>query len=213
PACAATSTKKAKLITKVYAVADLVIPVGQPVKRTACTEAKPCCTAACPAPIPAAHPTVVHAQVKNSAKECSVCCPACVSADCCTKTTTTSKAKSVTEENRLINLILNTVQPESWAAKGGRCTIQYFPMTMSLAISAPADVQEQVANMLATLRHEQDTSVALEVRFISVSEGFMDKAGLKWEADAKKCCEEKGDCCKAGSTCCTDYKKVKFLND
>jgi hypothetical protein len=209
PACAAKSTKKAKLITKVYAVADLVIPVGPTVGRTASTEAKPCCTEACPAPIPAAHLTVSHGQVKDAAKDCT----ACTSADCCTKTTTTSKAKPATDENRLINLIVNTVQPRSWAVHGGSCRIEYFPMTMSLAISGPADVQEQVANMLSTLRHEQDTSVALEVRFISVSEGFMEKVGLKWEADAKKCCEEKGDCCKAGSTCCTDSQKVKFLND
>jgi Flp pilus assembly secretin CpaC len=214
PACAAKSTKKAKLITKVYAVADLVIPVGQPVKGTACTEAMPCCQAACPAPIPA-----TAAKAKDLAKECTVCCPACASADCCTKTTMTSKAKPATEENRLINLIVNNVQPESWAAKGGKCTIQYFPMTMSLAISGTADVHEQVADMLATLRHEQDTQVAMEVRFISVSEGFMDKAGLKWEGDAKKCCEDKttcqgsGTCCKAPPACCADSQKVKFLND
>ena len=54
--------------------------------------------------------------------------------------------------------------------------IDYFPMTFSLAICAPVEVHKQVSEMLTALRHLQDTQVALEVRFVSVSESFMDKA-------------------------------------
>ncbi|HEV3235845.1 MAG TPA: hypothetical protein VGZ25_02585, partial [Gemmataceae bacterium] len=169
PDCAVKSTKKAKLITKVYAVADLVIPVGQPVKGTACTEAKPCSTEACPLPIPATHATVAHVKVKDAAKECTACCPACASVGCCTKATNVGTTKPVTEENRLINLIKDTVQPESCFARGGAGRIDYYPMTFSLAIRGPTEVHQQVAELLTTLRHEQDTQVAMEVRFISVA--------------------------------------------
>src|SRR5262245_16074022 len=61
-----------------------------------------------------------------------------------------------TQEDRLIRLITSTVRPGSWSDRGGPGTIQYFPLTMSLVINQTPDVQEQVADLLAALRRQQD---------------------------------------------------------
>jgi type II secretory pathway component GspD/PulD (secretin) len=86
-----------------------------------------------------------------------------------------------TDEERLMKLIQDTVAPRSWAAMGGQGTIDYFPITMTLVVNQTPDVQEQVADLLARLRHEQDTEVCLEVRVISVPECFFERLGVSAE--------------------------------
>ncbi len=83
-----------------------------------------------------------------------------------------------TDETRLIKLIQDTIAPRSWASMGGQGTIDYFPMTMTLVINQTPDVQEQVGDLLSRLRREQDTEVSLEVRIISVPEGFFEQRGV-----------------------------------
>jgi type II secretory pathway component GspD/PulD (secretin) len=84
-----------------------------------------------------------------------------------------------TEETRLIKLIQDTIAPRSWATMGGPGAIDYFPMTMTLVINQTPDVQEQINDLLAALRRLQDTEVSLEVRMISVPEGFFERFGLR----------------------------------
>jgi type II secretory pathway component GspD/PulD (secretin) len=79
---------------------------------------------------------------------------------------------SHTLEDQLIKLITTTVAPQSWDSKGGRGTIDYYPLGMALVINQTPDVQEQVAELLAALRRLQDIEVAVEVRFIATSEPF-----------------------------------------
>jgi hypothetical protein len=79
--------------------------------------------------------------------------------------------KTATCEADLIKTIQDTIAPKSWASHGGRGTIDYFPMTMTLVINQTPDIQEQIADLLEKLRREQDTQVALEVRLVSVAEG------------------------------------------
>jgi type II secretory pathway component GspD/PulD (secretin) len=84
-----------------------------------------------------------------------------------------------TREELLIKLIEDTIQPRSWSDHGGRGTIDYFPLTMSLVINQTPDVQEQVADLLAALRRLQDQEVSLEVRFVSVPESlFCERIGV-----------------------------------
>jgi type II secretory pathway component GspD/PulD (secretin) len=90
-----------------------------------------------------------------------------------------------TEETRLIKLIQDTIAPRSWATMGGPGSIDYFPMTMTLVINQTPDVQEQIADLLATLHRQQDTEVSLEVRMISVPEGFFERFGVS-PADMKR---------------------------
>jgi type II secretory pathway component GspD/PulD (secretin) len=84
----------------------------------------------------------------------------------------------VTCENDLIKTIQNTIAPKSWTSHGGRGTIDYFPMTMTLVINQTPDIQEQIADLLAALRRNQDTQVALEVRVVSVPDQFFERVGV-----------------------------------
>jgi type II secretory pathway component GspD/PulD (secretin) len=91
---------------------------------------------------------------------------------------TTQKGK--TNEEVLINLITNAVQPRSWNEMGGPGTIQYFPLTMALVINQTPDIQDQIADLLAALRRLQDQEVAIEIRFISLSDDFFERIGVNF---------------------------------
>ena len=82
------------------------------------------------------------------------------------------KAKPATREADLIRTIQDTIAPKSWASHGGRGTIDYFPMTMTLLVNQTPDVQEMIADLLGKMVREQDTQVVLEVRLVSIAEGF-----------------------------------------
>jgi type II secretory pathway component GspD/PulD (secretin) len=77
---------------------------------------------------------------------------------------------AATKREQLVQLIQNAIAPKSWATAGGPGTIDYFPMTMTLVINQTPAIQEQVADLLAALRHLQEVDVALEVRLVTVSE-------------------------------------------
>jgi general secretion pathway protein D len=85
-----------------------------------------------------------------------------------------------TNEAELMKLIMSTVSPRSWAEMGGPGTIDYHPMTMSLAINQTPDIQDQIADLLAALRRLQDQEVAVEVKFITVSEEFFERIGVNF---------------------------------
>ncbi len=88
------------------------------------------------------------------------------------------KGGATTRENELIQFIQETIAPRTWASMGGQGTISYFPMTMTLAINQMADVQEQISDLLNSLRRLQDVEVAVEYRLISLDEDFYEKIGV-----------------------------------
>lgn len=92
---------------------------------------------------------------------------------------------AATREDELIKLITSAVSPNSWASMGGQGTIDYFPQTMTLVINQTTDIQEQVADLLNTLRRLQDAEVAIEVRLISIAEGFFERIGLDFNINLK----------------------------
>ena len=57
-----------------------------------------------------------------------------------------------TREDWLIEQLLNTVQPASWAAHDGAGTVDYFPMAACLIVNQTPEGQKQVADRLAELR-------------------------------------------------------------
>jgi len=61
---------------------------------------------------------------------------------------------------------------------GRQGTVDYYPLTLSLAINQTPDIQDQIAELLAALRRLQDQEVAVEVRFISIAEGFYERIGV-----------------------------------
>jgi general secretion pathway protein D len=117
-----------------------------------------------------------------------------------------------TDEARLIQLIQDTVAPKSWASMGGQGTIDYFPMTMTLIINQTPDVQEQIADLLATLRREQDTQVSLEVRVVTIPDAFIERIGVDFNAkpDGEQC-PAKVQITREAAPCPTD--KGVLLND
>jgi tetratricopeptide (TPR) repeat protein len=67
-------------------------------------------------------------------------------------------SKDVTAEKRaetLMNAITTRVAPDTWAAAGGPGTIDFYPCTLGLVVNQTADVQEQVAELLESLRRQQ----------------------------------------------------------
>lgn len=90
-----------------------------------------------------------------------------------------------TLEDLLIRLITNTVAPQSWSSMGGPGTIEYYPLGMALVITQTPDIQEQIADLLAALRRLQDQQVSVEVRFISIAESFFERIGLDFNVNLK----------------------------
>ena len=76
-------------------------------------------------------------------------------------------------EDRLMAEIRRTVQPASWSANGGPGTIQYFPPTMSLVVNQTPTAHRRIAILLARMRQARETQVAIQVRFLSVTEEFL----------------------------------------
>jgi hypothetical protein len=83
----------------------------------------------------------------------------------------------LTAEDLLMRLITERIAPESWANRGGKGTLQYFPLGLSLVATQTADVQEQIAEFLAELRRLQDREdkeFTLETRIIDGKPGDED---------------------------------------
>jgi type II secretory pathway component GspD/PulD (secretin) len=93
------------------------------------------------------------------------------------------KGVSQTKEDQLIQLLQNAIEPKSWAQMGGQGTIDYFPMTMTLVINQTPDIQEQIADLLEALRRLQDAEVAVELRLISIAEGFFERIGVDFNVN------------------------------
>jgi general secretion pathway protein D len=87
------------------------------------------------------------------------------------------KQPAKTCEDRLIKLLTGTIAPESWAVKGGKGTIDYFPLGMTLVVNQTPDVQERIAGVLENLRKAQDVEVAVEVQLVRVPAGFRETVG------------------------------------
>jgi len=90
------------------------------------------------------------------------------------ETPTAQKPASINEA-RLMELIRTTIAPRSWAARGGRGTMEYYTLGMSLVVTQSPAVQEQIADLLAALRRAHDMEVALEIRVLSAAEGFFER--------------------------------------
>ncbi len=75
-----------------------------------------------------------------------------------------------TAQDQLISVVKATINPQSWDTAGGACSIEYFPLTCSMVVSAPAAMQEQVARLLAGLRWLQNQQIAVEVSLLHVSD-------------------------------------------
>lgn len=91
-----------------------------------------------------------------------------------------------TLERQLVEALTSCVAPNTWHDVGGLGTIEYYPLTLSLVVRQTADVHEQVAEMLAQMRKNQDVQVSVEVRFVCMSEAHFVKLGIDSPEGAKQ---------------------------
>ncbi len=146
-----------RLVTKTYAVADLIVPMADVTCAMPACADKPCSSV----PVTA---------VKKAEP---LPCPAGV---CCA----TGKLEAVkgTTEKHLMDLITRTIKPHTWSCQGGPAMMDYYPLGMALIITADPAMHEQIQELLQSLRRLQDVSVAMEVRVISLADGFAERIGL-----------------------------------
>ncbi len=85
----------------------------------------------------------------------------------------------------LSDLIVSTIEPDSWEEVGGEGTIKPFESTLSLVIRQTQQVHEEIRDLLEQLRRLQDLQVTIEVRFITVSDTFFERIGIDFDFDVQ----------------------------
>jgi general secretion pathway protein D len=81
----------------------------------------------------------------------------------------------------LIDLIQNTVAPQSWNTVGGQGAIQPFATNLSIVVSQTQEVHEEIGDLLEQLRRLQDLQVTIEVRFIRLNDTFFERIGVDFD--------------------------------
>jgi general secretion pathway protein D len=83
----------------------------------------------------------------------------------------------------LIELIVTTINPQSWEEVGGPGRINRFPHNLSLVISQTQETHSQIEDLLSQLRRLQDLQVTIEVKFISLNDNFFERIGVDFDFD------------------------------
>lgn len=81
----------------------------------------------------------------------------------------------------LMNLIQQTIDPDSWLAAGGTSSILPYPANLSLVVSAPQTTHERITDLLESLRRLQDLQVTIEVKFITLNDNFFERIGVDFD--------------------------------
>lgn len=81
----------------------------------------------------------------------------------------------------LVELVTQTVEPTSWNEVGGPASVQPFETTLSLVIRQTQQAHEEIQDLLAQLRRLQDLQVSIEVRFVTVSDKFFERIGVDFD--------------------------------
>jgi general secretion pathway protein D len=81
----------------------------------------------------------------------------------------------------LIELITATIQPNTWDEVGGPGSVREFATNLSLVVSQTQDVHEEIVDLLEQLRRLQDLQVTIEVRFITLTDGFFEQIGVDFD--------------------------------
>ena len=81
----------------------------------------------------------------------------------------------------LISLIRNTIDPEGWDDTNGDGTIQAFVPNLSLIVSQTQEVQDEIQDLLNQLRDLNDVQIVVEVRFVSLNDGFFERIGIDFD--------------------------------
>ncbi len=78
----------------------------------------------------------------------------------------------------IIDLITNTIEPASWSVNGGRGRIAAREgMLGDIVVTHVAGIHKQAEDLLSALRSSADLQIAIEARFIAVSNNFLEEVG------------------------------------
>jgi hypothetical protein len=80
-----------------------------------------------------------------------------------------------TQEAKLMQLILDTVAPDSWVDRGGQGTVQYYPLGLALVVTQTAANHEEIRDLLTALRRLQDVEAAVELRVLKIRDDELDR--------------------------------------
>jgi len=78
----------------------------------------------------------------------------------------------------LMDLIQETIDPDSWEENGGVGRMQPFPTTLSLIITQTEENQDRITNLLSRLRELNDVQIVVEVRFLTLQDNFFERIGI-----------------------------------
>jgi general secretion pathway protein D len=80
-------------------------------------------------------------------------------------------------------IIQSVIEPESWEMFGaqGEGVLQMHPSTQSLAIRQTEEVHAQIEDLLTQIRKMHDLQVAVEVRYITLSDSFYERMGTSFD--------------------------------
>src|SRR5262249_11036127 len=115
-----TRRAKAKLVQRVYPVADLVVPLENPAIPNAARAAR-----AYDGPVPPA---------QTNRNPCT----------CRTNIPTGPHAPEAPLEDQLMSLIATTIEPTSWNCMGGRGSMDYHALGLALVVNQTPAIQEKV---------------------------------------------------------------------
>ncbi|MFQ5712686.1 MAG: type II secretion system protein GspD [Candidatus Scalinduaceae bacterium] len=78
----------------------------------------------------------------------------------------------------IISLITTTIEPASWSVNGGRGRIAAREgMLGDIVVTHVKGIHKQTEDLLAALRSSADLQIAIEARFIAVSDNFLESFG------------------------------------
>lgn len=83
--------------------------------------------------------------------------------------------------NDLIELIQETIDPDSWEENGGTGRMRAFPSTLSLIVTTTQENQDRIQDLLTRLRELNDVQIVVEVRFIRLRDDFFERIGIDFD--------------------------------
>lgn len=89
-------------------------------------------------------------------------------------------AGGMAEAEALKELIMAVVDPDSWADYGDP---QFFQLTQSLAIRQTEENHQEIKDLLDKLRSLLDLQIAVEVRYITISDEYAERIGVNFNAN------------------------------
>ncbi|HEV3116234.1 MAG TPA: hypothetical protein VGY58_04225, partial [Gemmataceae bacterium] len=206
-----------KMITKVYPVADLVIPFDNgnlSVNLQNDGSRAEVASVATPAQIGSTPPPASREYVTppaHAAKTCPLCPKPYPPAS---PSSSVPRKPAKTTEEALMKLLTGRIAPKTWAHNGGEGKIEYYPLGLAVVVTQTPEVQEQVAELLTALRRAQDTEVALEVRFVTVTDKCLARVSQDFGLAPKLCDARlglKGEFCKLGPVFLNDAGTLRFM--